>query len=79
MDEEAIVKRIIKDYLYFKGEASTRMIINHIEKVGFGLRKGLTVAGLSKKMRIWSQQGKSNSWFQVTYTKKHKERWWRLV
>ncbi len=78
MDETAIVKRIIKAYLYFKGEASTSMICNHIEKTGYGLRKTYSTRYLSANIRKWSSNGKSGSWFRVTFEQRGRERWWRL-
>ena len=76
--EEAILKRIIKTYLYFQGEASTNMIIQHIEKTGYGLRKPLTPTGLSMKMKLWSTSGKSGSWFRVKCRIEKKQKWWKL-
>jgi len=78
VDEDAIIKRIVKTYLDFQGEASTNMIIQYIEHTGFGLRKPITSSGLSKKLRIWSHTGKSGSWFRVTFETRNNQRWWRL-
>jgi len=78
-DEDAIVKRIIKAYLTFKGEASTKMIVEHINTVGYGLRKPVSGNSLPQKMRLWSQNGKSNTWFRVEYEVRNRQKWWRLV
>ena len=74
--EDAIVKRIVKCYLFHKGEASTRMIVKHILETGYGLRVDITVPGLSQKMRKWNSN--SPSWFKVNCTQKGKEKWWSL-
>ena len=79
MDEEAILKRIVKSYLFFKGEATSKMIVLHIESVGYGLRKPISPAQLSQKMKQWSYFGKSGSWFRVKKEVRKKQTWWRLV
>ena len=79
MDEEAILKRIVKSYLFHKGEATARMITLHIEKVGYGLRKPIAPNSLSQKMKHWSAFGKSGSWFRVkSEVKKDNKTWWSL-
>lgn len=78
MDEDAIVKRLVKSYLHYQGEATSQMIVNHIDKVGFGLRKPLTSKALSHKIKVWTSTGKSNSWFRVTSTVRKNKKWWKL-
>lgn len=76
--DDMIVKRIIKTYLHFKGEASTKMICNHIQSTGYGLRNTYTPRNLTRKMKLWRHNGKSGSWFNVVFTEKNRETWWRL-
>ena len=78
MCEDDCIKRVIKAYLYFKGEARTADILKHIDLVGYGLRKTYTVTGLTKKMKYWSRDSKSGSWFNVECFKKNNVYWWRL-
>ena len=78
MNEDAIIKRIVKCYLYHKGEATSKMIANHLEYGGYGLRKPVLLKGLSRKMKIWSSSGKSGSWFRVKNEYKNGELWWSL-
>ena len=78
MCEDDCIKRVIKAYLYCKGEARTADILKHIDIVGYGLRKTYTVTGLTKKMKYWSRASKSGSWFNVECFKKNNVYWWRL-
>ena len=79
MDEEAILKRIVKSYLFHKGEATARMIILHVERVGYGLKKPVSPNSLSQKMKYWSRFDKSGSWFRVKSKRKDDNRiWWSL-
>lgn len=78
MNEDAIIKRIVKCYLTHKGEASSRMIVNHIEFTGYGLKKPIHLKALTRKMKLWSQSGKSGSWFRVKSEYKNNEQWWSL-
>ena len=52
MNEDDILKRIIKSYLYKKGEATGQEIVAHIQEVGYGLRKQYTKESISKKNEI---------------------------
>lgn len=76
--DDMIVKRIIKSYLHFKGEATTRMICNHINETNYGLRKTYTPYNLTRFMKLWRHGGKSGSWFNVEFIEKNRETWWRL-
>lgn len=76
--DDAVVKRIIKAYLHFHGEATARMIYEHINSVDYGLRKNYTPASLSRFMGLWSYSGKSGSWFRVKCTMKKHKKWWSL-
>ena len=77
--EDAIVKRIVKSYLHQKGEASTRMLADHIISVGYGLQYEVSVRVLSKKLKKWMQKQQSTKWFRIECTEKNNEKWWRLV
>lgn len=77
-DEEAIIKRIVKAYLFWKKEASSKMITRHIDEVGYGLRKPISARSLSMKMRTWTRNDKSGSWFRVTSETRKNETWWKL-
>ena len=77
MSEECI-KRIVKAYLYFKGEATSDELITHIENVGYGIRKKYTAKGLTNKMKYWTRTSKSGSWFKVEYSIKNNRAHWRL-
>jgi len=77
VDEEAILKRIIKCYLHFKGEATTKMIVLHIEEMGYGLRKQLSTEYVTRQIRTWSRNNKG-SWFNVRGEQRDRTTWWRL-
>jgi hypothetical protein len=77
-NDDDCVKRIIKSYLHFKGEASTDMIVRHILDVDYGLRKTYTPSSLGAKMKYWSRDSKSGGWFRVVSTRNKKKTWWRL-
>ena len=79
VNDDDCVKRIVKAYLYFKGEASTEMILNHILEVGYGIRKSYTKRGLSSKIAHWNKISKSGEWFKVEPFTRNRKRWWRLV
>ena len=80
-NDDDCVKRIIKSFLYFNGEATTRMILDHIHDVNYGLQKEYTPKKLSSNMRRWllNMNGR-NHWFNVEPFKKETngEQWWRL-
>lgn len=76
MDEDTILKRIVKSYLFHKGEATSKMIILHIEDVGYGLKKPLTPSSLSQKIKHWNY--KSSSWFRVKSRVDNNKKWWSL-
>ena len=78
MDEEAIVKRIIKAYLHFRGEASTKMLLQHLIEVDYGIHKPYSARGLTIKMNYWSRADKSGEWFRVESFRKNRQTWWRL-
>ena len=75
--EDAILKRIVKAYLLHNGEASTRMIANHIQSSKYGLKYEVNVRVLGRRMRRWAL--KPSNWFRVEYVEKGKTKWWRLV
>lgn len=77
-DEDAILKRIVKAYLFWKGEASSKMITRHIDEVGYGLRRPISARSLSMKMKTWTRIDKSGSWFRVTSETRNRETWWKL-
>ena len=77
-NEDAYLKRIVKAYLFFKGEATARDILIHIEEVGYGLRKPQTSAGISAKINYWNKSGHSGSWFKVERSTKNRKTYWRL-
>ena len=79
VNDDDCVKRIIKTYLHFKGEASTSMIANHLIEVDYGLRKYYSPRSLTTKMRFWSNNSKSGGWFRVIpFKKDDRKTWWRL-
>ena len=78
INDDDCVKRVIKAYLYFRGEASTEMLLNHIREVGYGIKKEYTPRALSSKMRIWSTNSKSGGWFRVVSFERDRKKWWRL-
>ena len=78
-NDDDCVKRIVKASLYFKGEASTEMILNHINDAGYGIRKAYTKRGLSSKIAHWNKTSKSGAWFRVEPFTKNRKRWWRLI
>ena len=79
VNDDDCVKRIIKSYLHFKGEASTDMIAQHLTDVNYGLRKNYPTRSLSNKMRVWSRNSKSGGWFRViSFKKDDRKTWWRL-
>ena len=79
VNDDDCIKRIIKSYLHFKGEATTAMIIQHIVEVNYGLRKTYSPSGLASKMTIWSRYSKSGSWLKLTSSEKNGKKWWRLA
>jgi len=78
-NDDDCVKRIIKSYLYFKGEASTDMIAQHLTDVDYGLRKTYSTRSLSNKMRVWSRNSKSGGWFRVASKRENHKTWWRIA
>ena len=56
MNEDDILKRIIKSYLYKKGEATGKEIAAHIQEVNYGLRKQYTKKAIAKKMKYWESK-----------------------
>lgn len=80
VNDDDCVKRIIKTYLHFKGEASTDMIVEHLINTDYGLRKTYSARSLSSKMRVWSMNSKSGGWFKViSFKKNDRKTWWRIV
>ena len=77
-NDDDCIKRIVKAYLYFKGEATSATLLKHISEVGYGVTKSYTATGLTAKMKIWRASGKSGSWFNVEPFKKDHITWWRL-
>ena len=75
--ESAIVKRIVKSYLLHNGEASTRMIADHIITNKYGLHNEISVRVLSRQLRKWKL--KPSPWFCVECIEKGNDKWWRLV
>ena len=65
--DDDILKRIIKGYLYHNGEATIKMILNHINTVNYGLVKQYTTKSLAKKLRYWRNQKKT--WFRINFYK----------
>lgn len=78
INNDDCIKRVIKAYLFFNGEAPTSEILKHIDRVGYGLTKGYTTTGLTQSMKKWARPGKSASWFTVEPFKKNHIIWWRL-
>ena len=78
MTNEECIKRIIKCYLHFKGEASSKELITHIENVGYGIHKKYTAKGLTYKIKYWARASKSGSWFKVECYVKNNVTYWRL-
>ena len=78
MTDDDCIKRIIKCYLHFKGEATTQMLLSHILEIGYGLRKEYSSRALGNKMGIWSRYSKSGAWFNVEAFDKNGKKYWRL-
>ena len=78
VNEDDCIKRIVKSYLHFKGEATTAMIVQHMIAVDYGLRKTCTPRSLGMKLSVWNQHSKSGSWFKLESFERDKKRWWRL-
>jgi len=76
---EAAVKRVVKAYLHFKGEATAKMILQHLIDVDYGIHKTYSVRGLTSKLKYWSRPDKSGEWFRITSSEKDGKIWWRLV
>jgi len=77
--DDDCMKRIIKAYLHFKGEATSAMILSHIADVGYGLKKPYSASSLSSKINQWRQYGSSGKWFNVEPVNKNGKRYWRLT
>lgn len=77
-NDDDCIKRIIKAYLHFKGEATTAMILQHMITVNYGIRKQYSTSGLASKMNHWTKNSKSGSWFKLVPFEKNRQRWWRL-
>ena len=75
--ESAIVKRVVKSYLIHNGEASTRMIADHIITNKYELKNEISVRVLARLLRKWKLN--PSSWFYVECTEKGNDKWWRLV
>lgn len=76
-NDDDCVKRIVKVYLHFKGEASTGMLAKHLLDVDYGLVKSYTPRVLGQKMKQWSNP-KNGRWFRPVPIIKKDETWWRL-
>ena len=70
VDEDAILKRIIKGYLHRKGEATGKQIAAHIQEVGYGLRKQYTKESIAKKIRYWRVN--EPTWLRIRWYKNEK-------
>lgn len=78
VNDDDCVKRIIKAYLYFHGEATSAMIIKHIDSIGYGIRKNYTSHSLTSNIKKWRRTDKSGHWFNVEPIIKNHVIWWRI-
>lgn len=69
-EEDPILKRIIKSYLYKKGEATGQEIAAHIQEVNYGLRKQYTKESISKKIKYW--RANEPTWLRIRWNKNEK-------
>lgn len=66
-NNEDIIKRIVKCYLYFQKEATATMIVKHIEETDYGVKKIIQPTRLTLLIKKWKINNRD--WFNVGYYK----------